>query len=153
MSEFEKSEIEDRTFFDVLFPKYIKDYSKDKYSWWDVSGHTVSTEIADVPYVAELKQRTCTHNEFDTVMLQQDKYDNLKNYTIQTGIQTFYICFYSDRTLVFNIDKIDQTKVVKESKMLPVNTAEDNGYKRKEVMYLSITEAKILSRGYKKLKK
>ncbi|TFF34404.1 hypothetical protein [Mucilaginibacter psychrotolerans] len=153
MNEYEKSELEGRAFFEVLYPNYVKDFSKDKYSWWDVSGYTVSNEIADVPYVAELKKRGFEHDYHPTVMLQVDKYENLKNYTLQSGIKTFYVCFYSDRTLVFNIDKIDPMKVVKESKMLPVNTAEDNGYKLKEVMYLPITDAKILSRGYKTLKK
>lgn len=146
MSEFDKSEIEGRNLFATLFPKYTKEYSPEKYSWWDVSGYTVST-----PYVAELKQRTGKHDQYDTVMLQADKYDNLKSYTLQSGIQTFYVCFYSDATLIYNIDKIDLSTVQKETKMLPANTAEDNGYKPKDIIWLPIADAKIISRGYKKL--
>lgn len=152
MSEFEKSEIEGRAYFDALYPKYTKDYSQQQYSWYDVSGYTVSKELVDAPYVAELKKRNCSHNDYDTVMLQADKYENLKNYTLQSGIQTFYICFYQDKTLVFNIDKIDLSKVQRETKMLPLTTAESNGYVPKDIIYLPIADAKILSRGYKYLK-
>lgn len=152
MSEYDKAEQEGRQYFHQLFPKYTKDYSKDKFSFWDVSGYTVSNEIADVPYVAELKKRGCEHDYYDTVMLEVSKYDALKSYTVQSGIKTFYVNIFSDKSLIFNIDNINLSNVVRESKMLPATSAEDKGYKLKEVLYLPITDAKILSRGYKKLK-
>lgn len=87
--------------------KLIKE-SKNKHSHWDVS-YSMKKE----KYIGEIKIRKYNSTAFGDWYLQKDKYDNLK--LLQSKIpdsKISYINFFDDNiTMIWNLDKIDFTKI------------------------------------------
>jgi hypothetical protein len=155
MNDFTRLEELGRTCFQNAYPNYTKDYSTKKYDWYDVSGYTTSdaTQLkTSQPYVAEIKVReNLKHDSYDTVMLEVQKYENLINYTLQSGIPSFYFCVYKDKTLVANISSIEVDKIVRKDWWLPVYTAADDGNKLKDIYEVPLKYFKVLNKGVNEL--
>jgi hypothetical protein len=157
MDGFTQAEELGRKCWAATFPKYEVDFSSDKYSWWDVSGYT-ATNTANLqesqPYIAEIKVREgIKHDRYDTVLLEVQKYDSLINYTLQSGIPSFYYCTYLDKTLVCNLSHLKLNDITKAEWWLPVHTKDESGFKMKDIYEVPLKYFTKINKGYKELSK
>jgi|GEM_PF-2929165 len=142
-----------RNCFANAYPTYTKTYSENRFDFWDVSGYTSnnsSTLTIEQPYIAEIKQRKdIKHDRYNTVMLEVIKYQNLINYTQQSGIPSFYFCVYDDTALIANLSKINLENCVKKQKLLPETSDPDTNWIWKDIYEVPLKYFKKVDKGGK----
>ncbi len=107
--------------------------SKDEMAHWDVSYFSGTTRI-----IGEIKDRRCTSNAYETLLLQVNKLQELqKLQKAQPDSRIHYINFFTDNEIeIIDITDIDITITNVEEVLLPKTFVEDTDEINKAVIYL-----------------
>jgi hypothetical protein len=130
MGNYVKDDEKGRIIFDAFCKQEtwckVNKYAKNDYSKWDVSYYSGNTAM-----LGEIKKRKYESTAYGTWFLQEDKYIALTNTQTklkQNGkdVKLTYINFFTDNiTQVWELDKIDMTKLEKKNVLLQVNDYDD----------------------------
>lgn len=151
--EYDEQELKDRTIIkkylcenylhitnpDYIFPT-VTDYPVDIY----FTATTINNR--EIPYVGEIKEREYPladpKNKITYWMLELKKLNDLKN---EKNHIPLYINFFpNNRILVWNLNKIDFSKLEIKEMLLEKNTLEDNGKVMKKFYDLPSDKATLI---------
>lgn len=149
MSNYDIEEAKGRSYYSMLYPKVLTDFSPlESKAVWDCSGSTLTND-----WLGEIKIRYQSVDKFPTSFLEAKKYQALKELADKLNLVMFYINVYADATLVYNLSKLPVSSYEITSEYCPVATSEDaRGYTFKDMINLpkEMVSRKI-NRGFTKL--
>ena len=92
----------------------------------------------NISYAVEIKVRDERYKDYPTHMLEQGKLNGMIDYKNANGLDVMiYANFFGDYLYLYKLGNKYDT----ESLMLARTTAEDNGYRSKEIIWLSSSTA------------
>lgn len=108
-------------------------YTEDKYCAVDCTFKYNNTS-----YAVEIKVRDVKYKDYPTHMLEQGKLNGMIDYKNTNGLDVMmYANFFGDYLYLYRLDNKYDT----ESLRLVRTTAEDNGYRSKEIIWLDASNA------------
>lgn len=127
MTKFEQAELKCRELFkEVLESLNINTWNPTTDMYNRVDGYFTKD---DKQAVVEIKGRTKYYEQFDTHLMEVDKYKAIVKDAQSKGIKcAYYACFFGDNTLyLYNVGIIKNNSDV-EQKWCPKTTAENSDY-------------------------
>lgn len=135
-------------FFNTQFAKI--DYEIPENIRSDVYITATTKNMNKIEYNVEIKQRNCNINTYNDTILQVDKYDYLVS--DKTKMPIYYVIF-EDCIAVYNLSKIDITKVEKRWQQMNKTTFLNYNKIEKEVYGLTPNLATIFNKyNFKKIR-
>lgn len=124
----------------------------DEYGWKfdepdrsDLAYDCIIKFNSDIFAVVEIKNRSIKYENYDTLFLQQDKYENLLKWRKRLGAdKALYFNWVGDNCYVFDIDKVDKNSLT-EKLMNKITADKSSGKILKKVYELNKKDAKKLT--------
>jgi len=92
---------------------------------------------SDLFAVVEIKNRDIKYDKYDTLFLQEDKYNNLLKWKERLGAdQALYINWIGDKCYIFDVDKVDKNSLI-EKWMNKITADKSSGKTLKKVYELN----------------
>lgn len=92
----------------------------------------------NISYAVEIKVRDEKYKDYPTHMLEQGKLNGMIDYKNTNGLDVMmYANFFGDYLYLYRLDNKYDT----ESLRLVRTTAENNGYRNKEIIWLDVSNA------------
>lgn len=99
---------------------------------------TATTQSGKITtYAIECKDRKCSHNEYQDYMIEEHKYNSIKQFANQ-GYRPIYLNTFSDDT--FYAWNLNKSSIIRKTYTTTKTTVEDNGKIRRDRILLPSSE-------------